>query len=91
MKDCKNPAIERGINTHAMDECQGFSSSVEKTGVASAEFVCYPRGGSAIQGRAEHTSEKGLNTHTITIAIIISRLARVYLKCECCNSGCIMM
>ena len=58
MKDCKNSTAGTTADGGALDECQAFSSSVEKgVGIGSMEFVCYGRGVSSVEGTMTSTTE----------------------------------
>lgn len=64
VKDCKNSTAGTGADRGAVDKCQGFSSSVEKTEVASMEFVCYGRGVSSVESGAVQTTSTAYSAAT---------------------------
>lgn len=57
--------------------------------MTSAEFVCYSRGGNAIQGQAEQTSEKGYKIYPRGSGNGNGNGDSVNISC--CNSGCVVM
>ena len=60
MKDCKNSTVGSAADSGTLDECQGFSSSVDKgVAIGSMEFVCYGRGVSGVQSTAIAESTAG--------------------------------
>lgn len=65
MKDCKNSTAGTVADGGALDECQGFSSSVEKgAGIGSMEFVCYGRGVSSVEGTMTTSTTEGYGAAT---------------------------
>jgi hypothetical protein len=56
LPDCKNSTTGTAADSGVLDQCQGFSSSVDKAEVGSMEFVCYGRGVSSVENTAAETT-----------------------------------